>query len=111
VPPVPPVPTRQRREALARLGLQDPVERSEVVSAYRRLARQHHPDLGGDPDTFRALTVARDRLLVDAHGGAGGSTTSSGGRSVTVRRRRSRRILRRLRRRLGRKGEERRDLG
>jgi curved DNA-binding protein CbpA len=99
-----------RREALRLLGLEDPVERSEVVAAYRRLARQHHPDLGGDPDAFRALTVARDLLLADARRDPGESARSPTGRSVTVRQRPSRRFLRGLRRRLGRKGGERRHL-
>ncbi len=100
----------QRREALRRLGLQDPVEQSEVVSAYRRLAQQHHPDLGGDPAIFRSLTVARDLLLADARIEAGESAKSPAGRSMTVRQRPSRRFLRRLHRRLGRNGGERRDL-
>jgi hypothetical protein len=100
----------QRREALRLLGLQDPVERSQVVSAYRHLARQHHPDLGGDPDTFRSLTVARDLLLADVRSGAGVGAGSPAGRSVTVRQRPSRRFVRRVRRRLGRKGGPRRDL-
>ncbi len=100
----------QRREALRLLGLQDPVEPSEVVNAYRHLARQHHPDLGGDPAVFRSLTVARDMLLADARIDAGEQARSPSGRSVVVRQRPSRRLLRRLRRRLGRKGGERRDL-
>lgn len=107
---MPTVPIGQRREALRLLGLQDPVEKSEVVAAYRRLARQHHPDLGGDPDAFRSLTVARDLLLADARSDAGESTGSPAGRSVTVRQRPSRRFLRGLRRRLGRRRGERRHL-
>ncbi len=107
---MPTLPIGQRREALRLLGLQDPVEESEVAAAYLRLARQHHPDLGGDPDTFRSLTVARDLLLADARSDAGESTRSPAGRSVTVRQRPSRRFLRGLRRRLGRRGRERRHL-
>lgn len=34
-----------------------------VRSAYRIAAKTHHPDAGGDPDTFRRLTEARDLLL------------------------------------------------
>jgi hypothetical protein len=100
----------QRREALHLLGLQDPVEHPEVVSAYRRLARQHHPDRGGDPDAFRSLTRARDLLLADARSHPGESVRAPAGRTVTVRQRPSRRFLRGLRRRLGRKGGERRHL-
>ena len=107
---MPTLPIGQRREALRLLGLQDPVEHSEVVSAYRRLARQHHPDLGGDPDAFRSLTVARDVLLADACSDPGESARSSAGRSVRVRQRPSRRFLRGLRRSLGRKGGTRRHL-
>ena len=100
----------QRREALRLLGLQDPVGQSEVVSAYRRLARQHHPDLGGDPAVFRSFTVARDMLLADARIDAGEQSRSPSGRSGVVRQRPGRRLLRGLRRRLGRKGGKRRDL-
>lgn len=107
---MPSQPSGQRREALRLLGLQDPVEQAEVVSAYRRLARQHHPDLGGDPDAFRSLTVARDLLLADARSDAGVAARSPAGRSVTVRQRSSRRFVRRVRRRLGRKKGARRDL-
>ena len=100
----------QRREVLRLFGLQDPVEESDVISAYRRLARQHHPDLGGDPDVFRSLTVARDLLLTDTRSEAGEGVRSRAGRSVTVRQRPSRRFLRHLRRRLDRRGGERRHL-
>lgn len=34
-----------------------------VEHAFRRLARQHHPDAGGDPTTFLGLVEARDVLL------------------------------------------------
>jgi hypothetical protein len=107
---MPTLPIGQRRDALRLLGLQDPADRSEVISAYRRLARQHHPDLGGDADAFRSLTVARDLLLSDARSEPGVSDGSAAGRSVTVRQRPSRRFVRGLRRRLGRKGSERRHL-
>jgi hypothetical protein len=99
-----------RGEALRLLGLQDPVEQTEVVSAYRRLVRQHHPDLGGDPDAFRSLTVARDLLLADARSDAGENARRVPGRPVAGRQRRSRRFLGSVRRRLGRKGGERRRL-
>ena len=103
-------PLGSRGEALRLLGLRDPVERTDIVRAYRRMARQHHPDLGGDPAVFRALTTARDVLLHEtgAHhaerGGAGN------GRSVRARQRTRRRLLRRLRQRLHRKGRERGNL-
>lgn len=34
-----------------------------IAEAYRAAAKRHHPDLGGDPVTFRAVTAARDLLL------------------------------------------------
>jgi len=51
---------------LARLagvdGNDSPAE-AWVRETYRRAALTHHPDVGGDPATFRALTEARDRIL------------------------------------------------
>jgi curved DNA-binding protein CbpA len=103
-------PIGERGDALRLLGLRDPVDRAEVVSAYRRLVPQHHPDLGGDPDAFRSLTVARDVLLADARTDPGENARTPAGRSVTARQRRRRRLLRRLRRRLSRNTRERRHL-
>jgi hypothetical protein len=100
----------QRRAALRLLGLRDPIEAPEVVGAYRRLARQHHPDLGGDPDVFRSLTVARDLLLAETRSDAGEGTRWPAGRPVTVRQRTSRRLLRNLRRRFDRDRGRRRHL-
>jgi DnaJ-class molecular chaperone len=37
--------------------------RNEVMSHFRQLAFQHHPDYGGDPAKFRELIAARDRAL------------------------------------------------
>jgi DnaJ domain len=34
-----------------------------IESAFRRSARRHHPDVGGDPAKFRAILAARDLLL------------------------------------------------
>jgi len=34
----------------------------EIKLAYRKLARDHHPDLGGDPDQFRQVQQAYDQL-------------------------------------------------
>lgn len=46
------------------LGL-DPHEATEdrIQEAYRRLARESHPDVGGDPELFRQLNAARDTAL------------------------------------------------
>lgn len=51
-----------REEAARRLGLPPAVGPDEVKRAYRRLAREHHPDLGGDPDHFHDLQRAYERL-------------------------------------------------
>jgi hypothetical protein len=37
--------------------------REDIMSYFRHLAFQHHPDHGGDPAKFRALVAARDRAL------------------------------------------------
>lgn len=33
---------------------------------FRRAAKKHHPDVGGDPDMFRQLVIARDLLVGSA---------------------------------------------
>jgi hypothetical protein len=38
------------------LGLTAPFAKADVIRAFRKAARQHHPDKGGDPDQFRART-------------------------------------------------------
>jgi len=35
---------------------------AEIKAAYRRLVKQHHPDAGGDPEFFRAITAAYEAL-------------------------------------------------
>lgn len=49
--------------ALQQLGLEAGASREAIKRAYRRLAKQHHPDLGGDGEAFRALEAAY-RLLM-----------------------------------------------
>lgn len=44
------------------LGLSSSASWNEVEKAYRRKAKLHHPDLGGDEDTMRALNDAYARL-------------------------------------------------
>jgi len=51
------------------LGVTPEASPGEVTRAYRRLARQIHPDVTDDPaaaEQFRALTAAYQRLLADA---------------------------------------------
>lgn len=53
--------TRHDALALLELGAEAGVE--DVKRAYRRLARRLHPDAGGDPDAFRDLQRAYERLV------------------------------------------------
>ena len=54
-----------REDALRALALSSAARRADVKRAYRRLARQHHPDRGGDPDTFHEIVAAFERLIDD----------------------------------------------
>jgi curved DNA-binding protein CbpA len=52
-----------REEASRILGVPADAEALLVKQAYRRLAREHHPDRGGDPGTFHVLQQAYERLV------------------------------------------------
>lgn len=52
-----------REEALAELGLSDPVDDKTIKKEYRRLAMQHHPDRGGDTETLQKINDALILLL------------------------------------------------
>jgi hypothetical protein len=45
------------------LGLKRGASREEIKAAYRRLARQHHPDCGGDPEKFKEVQAAYERAM------------------------------------------------
>ncbi len=45
-----------------RLGLARGASADEIKRAYRRLAREHHPDAGGDEEAFKRLTHAYEVL-------------------------------------------------
>jgi hypothetical protein len=47
--------TTEDRELAAYLGLDDTAGRDEIRSAFRRMARELHPDLGGDELRMREL--------------------------------------------------------
>lgn len=53
------------REACEVLGVTPDADAEHVRRAYRRLARQCHPDLGGDASEFHRLQVAAETLLDD----------------------------------------------
>jgi hypothetical protein len=54
-----------REQALRILQLPSTADVVAVKRAYRRLVREHHPDLGGDPGTFHDLQRAFERLRAD----------------------------------------------
>ncbi len=45
-----------------KLGLKANATQSEIKSSYRRLVKQHHPDAGGEKDTFLAIQNAWETL-------------------------------------------------
>ncbi len=45
------------------LGVPMQANRSEIETAYRRLAMQHHPDRGGDAGEMARINAARDAML------------------------------------------------
>lgn len=53
-----------RRLKLERSDLNSPELESIVKNTYRRLAKLHHPDLGGDADTFRRIHQAYEELTI-----------------------------------------------
>ena len=51
---------------IALLGLPSTFTKADVQRAFKQKSFKAHPDLGGDPDFFRALVAARDALLASA---------------------------------------------
>ena len=74
-----------------RLGLSRGASADEIKKAYRTLAREHHPDKGGDPEQFKAIQEAHEVLSDDRRrqiydmtgsvneGGGGGPPGGMGG--------------------------------
>lgn len=48
---------------LLNLAADKPLSPDQIRNAYRRLAREHHPDAGGNRQRFEQLSAARDLLL------------------------------------------------
>ncbi len=59
-------PVLQRQQALAVLGLPPNATIPQIKKRYRKLAKQHHPDLGGDPRQMQRLVAAYELLMKDA---------------------------------------------
>ena len=53
----------RRDEALAVFGLDKDADYDMVKRRYRQLVCEHHPDRGGDPERFRQVKDAADKLL------------------------------------------------
>ena len=50
------------------LGLKPGASQNEIRKAYYRLAKQHHPDTGGNPEKFQVLLESYERLSGDNGG-------------------------------------------
>ena len=55
-----------KQEAMALLGLEEPISRKEITQAHRSLMGKFHPDKGGNTYLATKLNTARD-LLLDAN--------------------------------------------
>jgi DnaJ-class molecular chaperone len=50
------------RDLYTVLGVSKSAETQEIRSAYKQLAKEHHPDKGGDPEKFKELSQAHEVL-------------------------------------------------
>jgi DnaJ-class molecular chaperone len=53
------------RDLYSVLGVSRNAETTEIRSAYKQLAKEHHPDKGGDPEKFKELSQAHEVLSDD----------------------------------------------
>jgi DnaJ-domain-containing protein 1 len=56
-------PFLQRQQALSVLGLPPNATPQQIKRRYRTLAKQHHPDRGGDPQQMQRIIVAYECLM------------------------------------------------
>lgn len=55
------------------LGVGDGASESDVKKAFRRLSRQHHPDLGGSATAFDAISRAYELIMSGTYESDAGS--------------------------------------
>ena len=62
--------TRRMHDSPERiLGVSETADIDQINAAYRKLARKHHPDMGGDRHQFQLITEAYEELLRKARQG------------------------------------------
>eukprot|EP00742_Colponemidia_sp_Colp-10_P000448 GILJ01000489.1.p1 GENE.GILJ01000489.1~~GILJ01000489.1.p1 ORF type:complete len:422 (-),score=85.05 GILJ01000489.1:107-1372(-) len=73
------------------LGVAKDAASNDIKKAYRKLAVQHHPDKGGDPEKFKEIAVAYEvlsdpekRRLYDEYGEAGLQDGGRGGEAHDI---------------------------
>jgi hypothetical protein len=52
-----------RPECFVALGVDCDATEKQIKSAYRRLAKTHHPDMGGDPEEFKQVRLAYEKAM------------------------------------------------
>ena len=45
------------------LGIDKTATKEQAQKAYRKLVKQHHPDVGGNSDTFKRINEAYDNFV------------------------------------------------
>jgi DnaJ-domain-containing protein 1 len=58
-------PILERQQALTVLGLPPNATRQQIKRRYRVLAKQHHPDRGGNPRQMQRIIAAYELLMKD----------------------------------------------
>lgn len=71
-------------DPFAVLGLDDSASATDVRAARRRLAKDHHPDVGGDPDRMRVVNAAMAAALATIEARRGGRPAPGRGHTGTA---------------------------